>query len=384
MKRIAMFLSAVCVFLAVHPAFSAFAAANDGDAKKPSSNVTITVVLPDSTPTPTQEPTLAPTPEPVRMYPVDVRETSDGGVRQIIKTYELNPGENPDDIPRADFERSGWKYTLTDILRKETASMETREHTETVTLNTDAKEIEKILPLLSQTMEFKSEDGFIGVLALDVASIKVETAGTKTSSYTMSVTREYPHLSSNDTELVPKTVTDKGKTYNLVGVEWKVGNYSTVDYERVADYYNAVATYTATGSSTTVTGYVTTAEYKGVLSKLAQGRTVYTAYFIGEEIRTPLEMTEPPKRVEKPMPEATPEVTAVPEPTATIKPTATPAPTETPIDDPAATDEPAPSDNSDGKTKDINVLYIAIPIVGAMAGIAYYIIKKRKGKTTDA
>jgi len=374
MKRLTIFLSVVFVFLAVSPVLSAFAAGNDGGAKKPPSNVTITVVLPDSAAAPAPEATAAPTPEPVRMYPVDVRETVDGGVRQIIKTYELNPNESPDDIPRADFERSGWKYTLTDILRKETANMETREHTETVTLNTDAKEIEKILPLLSQTMEFKSEDGFIGVLTLDVASIKVETAGTKTSSYTMSVTREYPHLSANDTELVPKTVTDKGKTYNLVGVEWKVGNYSTVDYERVADYYNAVATYTATGSSTTVTGYITKAEYKGVLSKLAQGRAVYTAYFIGEEIRTPLEMTEPPKRAEKPAPE----VTATPEPTAT------PAPAETPTDEPAATDEPEPPGNKDGQTKDVNVLYIVIPIVGAIAGVAYYVFKKRRGKTTDA
>jgi hypothetical protein len=178
--------------------------------------------------------------------------------------------------------------------------METRDHTETVTLNTDTKEIEQILPLLAPTIEFKSEDGFVGVLTLDVPSVKVETAGTKTSSYMMSVTREYPRLSTNDTELVPKTVTDKGKTYHLAGVEWQVGNYSTVDYERVADYYTALATYTATGSSTKVTGYITTAEYSGILSKLVQGRPVYTAHYIGEEIRTPLKMTEPPEKRDDP------------------------------------------------------------------------------------
>ena len=392
MKRILIFLSAVCAFIIANPAISAFAAENGANSP---SNVTITVVVPDSTPAPTPEPIAAPTPEPIKMYPVDVTETIDGGVRQIVKTYELNANEQPDDIPRADFVRSAgtsgasWKYTLTDILRKETASTDTCEHTETVTLNTDTKDIEKILPLFSQTMEYKSEDGYVGVLTLDVASIKVETAGTKTTSYTMNVTREYPHLSTNDSSLVPKTTTDNGKTYTLVGIEWKPLSVEVVDYEQVPTSYTAVATYSATGSSTKVTGYVTTAEYKGTLTKLTEGRPVYTAYFIGEEIRTPLEMTNLPsglsvpqtiKPTEPPTTEAaTTEATQVPSvteaPTATISPTDKPTAT----DDSVATDNSAPPDDS--KTKDVNPLYIAIPIIGAIAGVAYYFTKKKKGVT---
>ena len=364
MKRICIIISVVFVFIAVNPAMSAFAADSD---TKPPSNVTITVVMPNSEvkPAPEAEKPVAPTPEPIKMYPVDVKEVIDGGVRQIIKTYELNAYEVPADIPRGDFERSGWKYTLTDILRKETANMETREHKETITLNTDTKEISQILPLLSQIMEFTSVDGYVGILELNVASIKVETAGTKTSSYTMSVTREYPHLSANDSSYVPKTVTDKGKTYNIVGVEWKPIRVEVIDYEDVPTSWTAIATYSATGSSTVVTGYVTTAEYNGVLSKLVQGRAVYTAYFIGEEIRTPLELTEP-----KPLPTEQP----TPEPTE--------APTTT--EEPAPTDEPTPS-NDDGETKqDVNLLYIAIPVLAVITGGAYYIFKKRKGKTNHA
>ena len=363
MKRIFIIISVVFVFLAVNPAMNAFAADNE---TKPPSNVTITVVMPNSEvkPAPEAEKPVTPTPEPIKMYPVDVKEVVDGGVRKIIKTYELNAYEVPADIPRGDFERSGWKYTLTDILRKETANMETREHKETITLNTDTKEIEKILPLLTRTMEFKSVDGYVGILELNVASIKVETAGTKTSSYTMSVTREYPHLSVNDSSYVPKTVTDKGKTYNIVGVEWKPIRVEVIDYEDVPTSWTAIATYSTTGSSTVVTGYITTAEYNGVLSKLVQGRAVYTAYFIGEEIRTPLELTEPPK----PLPTEQP----TPEPTE--------APTTT--EEPVTTNEPAPSEN--GETKDVNVLYIAIPVLAVIAGGAYYIFKKRKGKTNHA
>jgi hypothetical protein len=232
--------------------FTAFAADTPNGVKEPS-NVTITVVMPEpTTPPPVEEPAL-PAPSPIKLYPSDVTDIRDGGSWEIIKTYELNPNEKPEDIPRDSFERSGWKFTLTDIIRKETANAETREHTETVTLNTDTKELEKILPLFSPSMEYKTEDGFVGIITLDVASIKVETAGTKTSSYTMSVTREYPRLSANDTSLVPKTVEDRGKTYTLAGVDWQAGNYVTVDYEQVPEYYTAIATYTAKGTSTKAT-----------------------------------------------------------------------------------------------------------------------------------
>jgi hypothetical protein len=326
------------------------------------SNVTITVVLPDTTPTPSKPEQTAPA--IVKMYPTDVSEIFENGVRQIVKTYELGAAENPADIPRDTFERSGWTFTLTDIIRKETANAETREHKETVTLNTDTKELEKILTLLNPTMEFKAEDGFVGILSLDVASIEVKTAGTKTSSYEMKVTREYPHLSTNDTSLVPRTVTDNGKTYTLAGVDWKVGNYSTVDYEQIPDYYTAIATYTATGSSTKVTGYITTAEYNGTLAKLSQGKTIYTAYFLGEEIRTPLEMTDP-KPTEPATAEPTTETTEEPTEDKT-------EPSELPTEEPTATPLPSGETANHG-----NVIPVIIIIALILAGGAFYFIRKK-------
>jgi len=377
MKKWILIFASVCAFLMLNPAMSAFAADN----VQPS-NVTITVVIPDATPEPTAEPTPTP-PAEIKLYPVDVSENFTADRRQIVKTYELTPLDNPSDIPRADFERNGWTYSLTDILKCETANAETREHKETVTLNTDTKELEKILALLAPTLDYKTEDDFAGILSLDVASIKVETAGTKTTSYEMKVTREYPHLSTNDTSLVPKTVTDNGKTYNLAGVDWEAGNYITVDYERVPEYYTAVATYTATGSSTKVTGYVTTAEYVGTLAKLSQGNTVYTAYFEGTEIRTPLEMANLPKSeptsapTEEPAEKAASESVEQP----TLEPTEQPVsePTEQPADALVANVTDAP-DESGGNPA--NALYVIIALlVLLVAGGAFYIIKNRKGQT---
>jgi hypothetical protein len=377
MKRAFLTFAAACLLSIGSMSMTAFAADAQG------SNVTITVVMPDPTPAP--EPTPTPSPE-IKVYPSDVTETREGGVWQIVKTYELAANENPTDIPRADFERGGWKFTLTDIIRKETATAETRAHTETVNLNTDTKELEKILPLLTPTMDYTADDGFVGVLALDVASIKVETAGTKTTSYEMKVTREYPRLSAADTSLVPKTVTENGKTYTLAGVDWKAGNYETIDYEQVAEYYTAAATYTATGTSTKVTGYEVTAVYNGTLAKLAQGKTVYTAYFIGEEIRTPLEMTELSKPTEAQTSAPTAEPTAEPTENAAVATTDTTAATDTvtttaePTEQPA---EPTETLSTDGETtKSNNALFIIIPIIAVLAGAAFYFLKI-KGRKSD-
>lgn len=345
MKRlIPMLLLMLSLFLM--SSVTAFAA----DTGTPSSHVTITVVMPEATAQPVKDeelkspslpyiPELDPnpstTPAPVEapiLYPTGVYDALENGIKWIVKTYELSPLENPANIPRDSFERDGWRYTITDITKKETASADVRDHTETVTLNTDTKEMEVILRQLAKTMEFTSEDGYAGILDLNVASIKVETAGTKTTSYEMKVTREYPHLSTNDTELVPKTVTENGKTYKLASVDWQVGNYSTVDYDRIPDYYTAYATYTATGSSTKVTGYTTTVEYVGTLSKLNQGKTVYTAYFIGKEIepeRIPLEIIQPsPTPETSPVPETEPDADSSEQPSATEQPSETDAPVE--------------------------------------------------------
>jgi len=409
-KLAAITLTVICLFLSVCPALSALASGIEEPASggKEPSNVTITVVIPDTagddtkpdiaddvesdTPTapadlpvssskPVCEPacTAPPAPAISKVYPSDVTDIRDGGGWQIVKTYELSANEKPEDIPRDGFERSGWRFTLTDIIRHETASAETREHTETVTLNTDTKELETILPLFSPTMEYKADDGYVGIITLDVSSIKVETAGTKTSSYTMSVTREYPHLSANDTGLVPKTVTDRGTTYTLAGVDWRAGNYVTIDYEQVPEYYTAVATYTATGTSTKVTGYVTTAVYTGTLAKLSQGKTIYTAYFLGEEIRTPLDMVTPtPSPVAAPSPSATTTATATPTPEPSGEPSPSPSqsPESTVTPAPASTPEP-PQKGGEPTNPAKGALLAAVPIAGLLLGGAYYFIKRK-------
>jgi len=307
MKRLIPLLFALCIFLWVYPTF---ALAADTDTTKPLAPYPEDMVE-DMTDESVPQLSTINSQLSIELFPIDVQTVIDDGGRQIIKTYELEAGVSPGDIPRESFDRAAgpsgasWRYELADITVVGTDVTDTRAHVETVTLNTSTNDTGTILSQLAPTMEYNTEDGYSGVLTLNVATIKVEQAGTKTSSFNVSATREYPHLSACDTSLLPKTITDNGRTLTLADVEWRAGNTVTVDYDALPEYYTAVATYTGTGSKTVVTGYVTTAEYTGTVEKTTPGKTVCTAIFAGTEIilDIPDIFTPPPVPAPEPEPE---------------------------------------------------------------------------------
>ena len=96
---------------------------------------------------------------------------------------------------------------------------------------------------------------------------------------------------------------------------WEVQRYINVDYEDIPDSYRAIAKYSAKASKSVVTGYITTADYIGEVSRTVNGETVYTAYFSGSEIDPQPKPTEPP-----------PPTTAPTTEPPTTEPTTTPAP----------------------------------------------------------
>ena len=91
--------------------------------------------------------------------------------------YDLGPEDDPGGIPRSDFEQDGYHYTLTDLLKQELPANESRQHTETVSMNSKSKDMGAVLALLPQTKEFITEDGLSGVLTLKLDTVKVEVAG---------------------------------------------------------------------------------------------------------------------------------------------------------------------------------------------------------------
>jgi len=377
-------------------AFPQFAFAAEADTQN-KSQVKITVVMPDITPTPAPTPSPPPTPIPPiipSLYPSSIEESEDNGARRIVKTYELSAAESPKDIPRDGFTRDGWDYEIADITKTETADTDKQDHTETVKVNTDTKDTEAILKQLAPTMEYTSEDGYAGTLTLDIASIKVETAGTQTSSYTVSATREYPNLSNEDTSLVPKTITDGGRTLKLANVEWHAQTIDGIDGNQIPSSYTAVAKYTGTGSKTVITGYVTTADYIGSISKTSAGKTVYKAIFIGTEIKpVPIPFVSTDEAglpcdsatqtgntsVESTTP--APTAAATEEATATATPeTETPSATDTIVTAPAASQTPSSTavEKQDKPASPWPIVFIMAIVMILLNGVAYYFLLRKK------
>ena len=293
---------------------------------------------------------LPPLPEDItraELYPTDVQTIIEGDSRQIVKTYVLTASQSPADIPRDSFIRDGWQYTMTDITEKRHSETVTRIHTETAEINTKTNDLNDIVALLAATLDYQGEDGYCGVLTLDLSSVNCEVEGYRSSSYTASATREYPHLSAADTSLIPKTITDNGKTLTLDSVSWEVQQYVNIDHEDIPDSYRAVAKYSAAIPTSVVTGYVTTADYTGEVSKTLAGDTVYTVYFEGVDINP-----------------------APPEPTITPEP----------IEEPEPTVEPETPTKESGGSFPLLPVLIALAILASLAGAAAYFMLRRNVK----
>ena len=207
--------------------------------------------------------------EPAAVYPAEVRESEENGVHRIEKVYVLSIRDDPAAIPTADFEREGRSYTLLDVIKNDQTETDTKDHIEVVTVNTNTEDMAAIIQQLEPALEVTTEDGYTGTLAPDYPSITVEADGYKTSSRTVTATRSYPNLSDADASLIPKTITDGGRTLTLADVQW----------QEAGGFYNATANYSGTATGKYATGYTATMEYKGEVSKTSGDTVIYTAIF---------------------------------------------------------------------------------------------------------
>ncbi len=227
-------------------------------------------------------------------YPTDVIQTQQNDVFEVQKTYVLPSDVLPTAEMKEKFVLEGYEYSLMDMLKQDMSQFSTQDVVDKVELSTKTNKLEDILPLLPATKEHTTEDGYMGELSLDVASISIEIAGYSSGSKTLTEHRTYPNLSSADMALIPQTVTSGGTTYNFATVDWQTSNDIGVDGHAIANRYTAVASYTAVQKYSYVSGYTVTADYTGTLSKISQDTVQYTAIFRGveyvPEIETPLDV----------------------------------------------------------------------------------------------
>jgi len=245
--------------------------------------IAITVIIPPVNERPTPPATAR------RLFPVNVAEGYNyEGVRELRRIYELMANESPEWINTDSFTRNGYYYQLAEITRQVNVAHTVREHTEIVEIPSSTNNLAAVIAELNPTMDFADEDGYAGLLHLDIRSIEMTQDGTRSTSRTVSQTREYPHLSNPDLALIPQTITANGRTYTLGNVDWRTNTSAPIDFNSVPQTFTAVATYTRTATSTVSTGYTTVAAYSGLLTRVSTGDVRFVATFIGTPIVSPM------------------------------------------------------------------------------------------------
>lgn len=222
-------------------------------------------------------------------YPASIDESTKNGVRTITKSYELNKNDDVTAISKEGFEQNGSFFVFKDMVKTELPQVESKEYAEKVVISSKSNKMNDILPLLEEEKQVVTEDGFSGTAKLDLSNLKIESAGYGTSTKNVSTTRTYPNLDSADTQYIPKTTVENGKTLELSGIDWQSDNTQNINDTAITDRYTAVATYTGTVSNSYVKGYTVTAEYKGTVSKTNTDKVMYTAIF---EETTPTEKSK--------------------------------------------------------------------------------------------
>lgn len=205
------------------------------------------------------------------------------GQQRMVKTYELSPGIDPESLKEPSFEYDGFTYTWAYTTKDEHTFLESKDVTETVTVETGKKDLDAVLEQLKPSIPY--DDGeFSGELALDHTTITTEAAGYATKSGKVTATKTIGPLDRNDMSYVPATTVKNGRTLNLVNVEWQVIGTDLVGDTLSPASYQAVATYSASTSSQIATGYVSTAEYKGTVTASGVSSITYTVVYVGAEI----------------------------------------------------------------------------------------------------
>lgn len=233
--------------------------------------------------------------------PVNLVVENLNGQQRIVKTYELPPSTDPETLKEPTFDYDGFTYTWAFTTKDEHTFLETKDVTETVTVETAKKDLNAVLEQLAPTIPY--DDGeFSGELALDHTTLSTVAAGYTTKYSTITETKTIGPLDRNDMSYVPSTTVKNGKTLTLSNVTWQVIGTDLVGDVLAPSSYQAVATYSGSSSYSAATGYVTTAEYKGSVTASGINSITYTVVYVGTEIvpETP-QPTEPVEGQGSPM-----------------------------------------------------------------------------------
>lgn len=214
--------------------------------------------------------------------PTDTTVQNLNGSQQLIKTYTLPPGGDPQQLIEEPFEQEGYRYTFADIVKEENQVSDRKYHTETVTLETETKDLGKILEQLATTLDY--DDGtYSGVLTLDHTAIRTEASGYTSQAKNITATKTIGPLDRNDMSYVPATTVKDGVTLNLSNVDWQIIGTDLVGDTLAPASYQAVATYSGKSYHKVATGYITSADYVGEVTRDDVESVTYKVTYLGTE-----------------------------------------------------------------------------------------------------
>lgn len=221
----------------------------------------------------------------------EVCENRDG--RQlIIKEFSLPPADNPEQLIEEPFEREGFAYAYSSIVKEEKPFESRMERSETLTVETESDDLSEILAVLDRTIDY-NDGAYSGTLRLDHTTLRTEATGYSTKSYTVSDFKTYEGLERNDPGFIPRTTVKNGVTLTLQNIEWAVQGTAVSGDDITVTKYSATASYSARSSYKAADSYVTTAVYTGEVVSSGIASTVYTVTYIGEPIPEPEEEPKP-------------------------------------------------------------------------------------------
>ncbi len=262
--------------------------------------------------------------------PISVEQKNIDGVEYLIKVYEL-PAETPQEqLVETDFMLDDFLFTYVTTDKQIKEQKDTREVTQEEKVESRSKSLDEVIKLfpatknydkdgykgtltldtgsivteaagyttknytVSTTKEYPglmyadpsyvSQSGYKGTLTLDTGSIVTEAAGYTTKNYTVSTTKEYPGLMYADPSYVSQSTTKDGHTLPLTNVSWTVMATGLSGDSLVPTEYKAVATYSKTFSSQVQTSYISTARYKGNITKTTADTAVFTITYAGKDL----------------------------------------------------------------------------------------------------
>jgi len=210
--------------------------------------------------------------------PLSIVNSQENGVVIVKRTYEVVRDVDPQSLVQS-FEQDGYSFSAREILYRElpgqTIAMFASKAAITVTDSDDAEQIMRQFPA---TIGYEA-GGFSGLLHLDTSTLSTRPDRPETYTYTFTRTREVPGLSRNDPAYLDR--------------EWEGMRLTNVSFARGSDgRYTATAIYTGTATGRREVQYITTATYRGEITRELPGNIRFTVVYVGEPIELRIENEE--------------------------------------------------------------------------------------------